>query len=173
MTDWGCHGFGGALFACGLHETGPSKIELRKDSPNGETLTYTFANGVRIHHGGGWGGILSFKGSAGELPNRKDPRRRPKPPNVHIPNYRGGRGFQGDFIHCVRTRQTPFRSIERAHRTASHCHLGNIAYWLDRSLRWDPEKEQILDDAEAATWLQRPMREPWSLSATNLQVPTS
>ena len=168
MTDWGCHGFGGALFACGLQETGAVDITVRRDAPNGEGLTYTFANGIRIHHGGGWGGILSFKGSEGELPFRDDTRRRPTPPNVHIPNYQGGRGFQGDFIHCVRTRDTPFRSIERAHRTASHCHLGNIAYWLDRSLKWDPDKERILGDEEASRWLQRPMREPWSLNAKSL-----
>ncbi|MDA7666017.1 Gfo/Idh/MocA family oxidoreductase [bacterium] len=168
MTDWGCHGFGGALFACGLQETGPTKISLRRDAPNGEGLTYTFENGIRIHHGGGWGGILSFKGTEGELPFRGDTRRRPAPPNVHIPNYQGGRGFQGDFIHCVRTRDTPFRSIERAHRTASHCHLGNIAYWLDRSLQWDPDKERILGDEEASRWLQRSMREPWSLNANTL-----
>jgi predicted dehydrogenase len=165
MTDWGCHGFGGALFACGLQETGAVMITPSKNK-EGESLTYTFANGMRMHHGGGWGGILSFKGAEGELPYRDDPRRRPKPPNVHIPNYKGGRGFQGDFIHCVRTRETPFRSIERAHRTASHCHLGNIAYWLDRPLRWDPDKERILGDPEAERWLQRPMREPWSLNAS-------
>lgn len=162
MTDWGCHGFGGALFACGLHETGPVMIEPPLEE-GAKRLTYTFANGVRFYHGGGWGGILSFKGSEGELPFRDDTRRRPKPPNVHIPNYKGGRGFQGDFIHCVRTRETPFRSIERAHRTATHCHLGNIAYWLGRALQWDPERERIVNDERASRWLQRPMREPWNL----------
>ena len=74
-----------------------------------------------------------------------------------------GRGIFGDFLACVRTRERPFRDIEIAHRTASHCHLGNMAYWLKRPLKWDPEKEKIIGDDEAARWVSRPMREPWSL----------
>ncbi|MCG8448049.1 MAG: Gfo/Idh/MocA family oxidoreductase, partial [Pirellulales bacterium] len=49
-TDWGCHGFGGALFALGLHETGP--VEVTIPGTEHEQLTVKFANGVRIHHKG-------------------------------------------------------------------------------------------------------------------------
>ena len=49
----------------------------------------------------------------------------------------------------MRTREVPFRSIERAHRTATVAHLGNIAYWLKRRLRWDPVKEEFTGDEEA------------------------
>ena len=163
MTDWGCHGFGGALFACQLQDTGPVEI-TPPDGKNVERLTYTFANGVKIYHGGGWGGILSFRGTEGELPHRTDTRLRPTPPNIHIPNYKGHGGINGDFLHCVRTRERPFRDIELAHRTATHAHLGNIAYWLKRPIKWDPEKEEIIGDAEASRWLDRPKREPWTLS---------
>lgn len=162
MTDWGCHGFGGALFCLGLHETGPVEII----PPNGrdiQRLTYVFANGVRIYHGGGWGGILSFRGTQGEIPAR-DSNQKQAPPDIYIPNYKGRGGIFGDFVHCVLTRQIPFRDIERAHRTATHCHLGNIAYWLKRPLKWDPQNEQIIGDPEAARWLDRPKREPWTLS---------
>ena len=58
----------------------------------------------------------------------------------------------------------PFRDIEIGHRTATHSHLGNIAYWLKRPLRWDPIKEEIIGDPEANRWLDRPMREPWTLA---------
>ncbi|MEM7386092.1 MAG: Gfo/Idh/MocA family oxidoreductase, partial [Verrucomicrobiota bacterium] len=163
MTDWGCHGFGGALFACGLHETGAVEI-TPPDGKEVKQLTYRFANGVKIYHGGGWGGILSFRGTEGELPDRKEPRKRVTPPNVHIPNYKGSGGLLGDFLHCVATRERPFRDIERAHRTASHAHLGNIAYWLDRSLQWNPDKEEIINDPEAARWLDRERRDPWFIS---------
>jgi predicted dehydrogenase len=161
MTDWGCHTFGGALFTCNLHRTGPVEI-IPPDGKDIPHLTYVFANGVRMYHGGGWGGQLSFKGTAGEIPvrNTKD---QPPPPDIHIPNYKGRGGIFGDFLHCVRTREFPFRDIEVAHRTATHCHLGNIAYWLKRPLKWDPVKEEILGDPEASRWLDRPMREPWRL----------
>jgi hypothetical protein len=162
MTDWGAHGFGGALFCCELHQTGPVEIL----PPNGKDislLTYRFANGVQIHHGGGWGGLLSFRGTEGELPDRKpDAPERPMP-DITIPNYKGRGGIFGDFLHCVRTRERPFRDIELAHRTVTVCHLGNIAYWLNRPLKWDPVNEQILGDPEASRWLDRPKREPWTL----------
>lgn len=163
MTDWGCHGFGGALFCLQLHETGPVEI-IPPDGKDYPQLTYKFANGVQIHHGGGWGGILSFKGTEGEIPFRDDTGAMPSPPNIYIPNYKGRGGIFGDFVHCVRTRQRPFRDIERAHRTATVAHLGNIAYWLKRPLKWDPVKEEIIGDTEANRWLDRPMREPWSLA---------
>ena len=43
------------------------------------------------------------------------------------------------------------------------CHLGNIAYWLNRPIRWDPVKEGIVGDEEAGRWLDRPKREPWNV----------
>ena len=54
--------------------------------------------------------------------------------------------------------------IEYAHRSITIAHLANIALRLNRSqLRWDPAKEQIPGDAEAAAMLTRPMRGPWRL----------
>ena len=163
MTDWGCHTFGGALFGCNLHRTGPVEI-IPPDGKDVKNLTYVFENGVKIYHGGGWGGILTFKGTEGEIGERGDRSgRKESPPNIHIPNYKGHGGIFGDFLHCVRTREKPFRDIEIAHRTATHSHLGNIAYWLNRPLKWDPVREEIIGDPEASRWLDRTKREPWSL----------
>jgi hypothetical protein len=163
MTDWGCHTFGGALFGCNLHKTGPVEI-IPPDGKDVKNLTYIFENGVKIYHGGGWGGILTFKGTEGEIGERGDRNgKKESPPNIFIPNYKGHGGIFGDFLHCVRTREKPFRDIEIAHRTSTHCHLGNIAYWLNRPLKWDPVKEEIIGDPEASRWLGRTMREPWSL----------
>ena len=164
MTDWGCHAFGGALFALNLHETGPKQV-LPPDNKDIKQLTYVFENGVQLYHGGGWGGILNFKGTEGEIGdigNRKG--KKEAPPNIHIPNYKGHGGIFGDFLHCVRTRERPFRNIEAAHRTATVAHLGNIAYWLGRPLNWDPDKEEIISDPEASRWLDRTRREPWSIT---------
>ena len=162
MTDWGCHGFGGAMFACNLQDTGPVEI-IPPDGKEYPQLTFVFANGVRMYHGGGWGGLHSFRGTAGELPTRGQAKEPPLP-DIHIPNYKGHGGIFGDFLHCVKTRERPFRDIELGHRTASLCHLGNIAYWLNRRLRWDPAKEVIIGDIQAERWLDRPMREPWRIA---------
>jgi predicted dehydrogenase len=69
-----------------------------------------------------------------------------------------------NFLACVKSRARPNADIEEGHRTAVMCHLGNIATRLGRSLRWDPDKEEIIGDAAAAKWLARPYRKPWSLA---------
>jgi uncharacterized protein (TIGR00369 family) len=38
-----------------------------------------------------------------------------------------------------------------------------FAYWLKRSLKWDPVKEEIIGDPEANRWLDRPKRAPWRI----------
>jgi len=166
MTDWGAHNFGGALFTCGLHETGPVEV-IPPDGKDVTLLTYKFANGIVFHHKGGWTGNICFRGSDGEIPERSGGRkpRRKDAPNIFIPNYRGKGGLIGDFLYCVKTRERPFRDIEVAHRTVTVCHLGNIAYRLGRPFKWDPVKEEIVGDAEANRWVDRPKRAPWRLQA--------
>ncbi len=161
MTDWGAHCFGGALFCLQLHETGPSEIipPNGNDIPN---LTFRFANGIQIYHNGGKGDSrLTFRGTDRTI-SQDDAKTMPAP-NIYIPNYKGSGGLIGDFLHCVRTRELPFRNIEAAHRTVTVCHLGNIAYRLNRPLKWDPVKEEIIGDEEAGRMLSRPKRAPWHI----------
>jgi len=63
----------------------------------------------------------------------------------------------------VKTRQPTVCPPETAHRSNSICQLADIAIRLRRKLRWDPEKEQFVNDAEANRMLSRAMREPWHL----------
>jgi hypothetical protein len=156
MTDWGAHRFGAALFAVGLHRTGPVEI-VPPDGKDHKLLTYRFANGMSMYHGGT--NNITYKGTEGELPGRH----RAMVERVDMEGYRGSGGILGDFLDCVRTREQPFRDIEIAHRAVTVCHLGNIAYWLKRSLKWDPDKEEIIGDPEAGRWLDRPKRGPWTL----------
>jgi predicted dehydrogenase len=69
-----------------------------------------------------------------------------------------------NFVECVRSRAKPNADVEEGHRSATMCHLGNIATRLRRSLRWDAEKEICVGDAEATRALSRPYRKPWSLT---------
>lgn len=160
MTDWGAHHYGGALFCMNMQMSAPIEV-IPPDGKEYKLLTYKFANGIVMHDGGAWNGPMSFRGTKGEIPGRKGPRR--APPDINIPNYKGRGGIFGDFLHCVRTRQRPWRDIEIAHHTLIVCHLGNLAYWLKRPQKWDPQTEQIIGDAEAARWLDRPKRAPWTL----------
>jgi predicted dehydrogenase len=77
------------------------------------------------------------------------------------------RGFNDSHIRnwldCIKSRKNPNADIEIGHRSATVCHLGNIARYLGRRLKWDPVKEVFLDDPEANTWLDRERRKPWTL----------
>ena len=74
--------------------------------------------------------------------------------------------YYRSFIDCVISRKEPVAPVETAHRSITICHLGNIAMRLGRkSLKWDPVKEQIVGDDEAAKMLSQPYRAPWKLDA--------
>lgn len=71
---------------------------------------------------------------------------------------------QRDFIKCMKSRGQTIAPPEVAHRSASICHVANICLRLGgRKLRWNPESEQFVDDAEANAMLERVQRAPWSL----------
>jgi len=80
-----------------------------------------------------------------------------------VPAYKGTGGIYGDFIECVKTRARPFRDIEVAINTVTVCHLGIIAYQLQRSLKWDAARQEFSGDEEANRFLDRARREPWQL----------
>ena len=157
MTDWGGHKFGAVIFAMDLQETGPVEV-YPPDGKDHKYLTFVYANGFKLHHMGA--PDITYVGTLGEASRRQ----MGKPPrDVPLMGYKGSGGLQGDFLHCVRTREKPFRDVEFAHRAATVCHLGNIAYWMNRPLKYDPTKEQFVDDPEADRWLDRAKREPWRL----------
>jgi hypothetical protein len=80
-----------------------------------------------------------------------------------VPIYKGEGGIYGDFIHCVKTREKPFRDIEFAVNSVMVSHLGIIAYALQRSLNWDALAQEFPGDEEANRFLDRARREPWQL----------
>jgi len=67
----------------------------------------------------------------------------------------------GNFLDCVRTRKQPICDIETAHRSASAVLLGGIALLLQRKLKWHPQREQFINDAEANRLLSTAFRTPW------------
>jgi len=69
-----------------------------------------------------------------------------------------------NFIDCVRSRQKPSADVGIGHKSTIVPHLGNVSYKVGgRKIRWDADKEQILDDPQAAALLDRQARKPWDL----------
>ncbi|NOX55475.1 MAG: Gfo/Idh/MocA family oxidoreductase [Planctomycetes bacterium] len=71
----------------------------------------------------------------------------------------------GNFFDCIRARKTPISDVVSQHQSVTTCHLANISMRLGRPLRWDPLKEQFIDDQEANGWLSRPRRKGFELEA--------
>ena len=67
----------------------------------------------------------------------------------------------GNFVECVRSRKPTICPAEVGHRSASMCHLGVTSIRLGRKLQYDPRKEEYVNDAEANSYIARPMRKPY------------
>lgn len=68
-----------------------------------------------------------------------------------------------NFVDCVRSRKAPAAEVEIGHRATVIGHLGNIAFQTGRKLHWDPAKEDLPREPEAAKLLSREARKPWNL----------
>ncbi len=66
-----------------------------------------------------------------------------------------------NFLDCVKSRERPIADIEQGHQVTTTCHLANISLRTGRKIRWNAETEEIVGDAEASKWLERPYRKPW------------
>lgn len=68
----------------------------------------------------------------------------------------------GNFIACIRDGKRPNADIEEAHKSTLLCHLGNIAYRVNRVLTTSAENGHIQDDQEAAGLWSREYRPEWT-----------
>ncbi|MEI8037014.1 MAG: Gfo/Idh/MocA family oxidoreductase [Verrucomicrobiota bacterium] len=174
LTDWGAHHFGGATFAVDVRELQPSEV-IYHDEGGKKFLTFKYPNGIELTHNMPGKGNLEVVGAAGSYVHAANPKpgeivkpwvatapgeTRPAKP---VPGYSVKGGIFADFINCVKTREKPFRDIELAVNTAVLCHLGMLAYTVQRSLKWDAAKQQFPGDEEANRFLDNARREPWQL----------
>lgn len=75
-------------------------------------------------------------------------------PTHHMKNY----------FDCIRTREQPISDVFSHHRILTTCHLSNIALRLNKTVNWDPETEQVVGDAQAASLVSRKQREAYCIT---------
>ena len=183
MTNFGAHHLDIAQWGLGMDDSGPGRdrghghLSRRTStgarSPNTCRMTYTYANGVQIILGQQQKDIpdgVTFIGEKGKIHVTRgkitaDPPELLKTEltssDIRLPV---SKDHHANFLDCIKSRKRPICDVEIGHRTATVCHLGNIALRLGRKIQWDPAKEQIIGDADAAAMLTRPYREPWKLA---------
>jgi hypothetical protein len=74
------------------------------------------------------------------------------------------RGHQGDFIDCVKSRGQTLCPVETGHHSSIPGHLTLISMIVGRKIKWDPDKQEIIGDADAAKLMGREYRGPWKLA---------
>jgi predicted dehydrogenase len=66
-----------------------------------------------------------------------------------------------DWLNSIRTRKRPLCEVEDGHRVSIACHLANMSLRLGHTIQWDPDKEQVIGDKQAAAMCVKPYRAPW------------
>ena len=189
MTGWGAHGFDQVQWALGMDHTGPVEVWAKggklkpvtytepesrargdKLCSTGYEVTFRYANGTLLKTKDGEpgaGGVFigdkgkirignnTYSSNPEELSQASpdDFKIRLPVSNNHIQNW----------FDSIKSREKPIADVEIGHRSAILCHLGNIARWVGRPLKWDPDKEIFPGDDEANSYLDRQRRKPYTL----------
>ena len=66
-----------------------------------------------------------------------------------------------DFLAAIKSRSQPVSDLASAQRTATACHLANVAMHVGRVIRWDAAGNDIVGDAAASALLTKSYRAPW------------
>jgi predicted dehydrogenase len=176
---WGVHHVDIAQWGHGTDATGPVEIEGTATFPDDGLadcaiswrVSHRYADGVTMvymdnqQHKQG----VTFQGTEGWVHvSRSGIWAKPAllltsvigPNEIHL---RQSMDHQRDFLDAVKSRANTMCPIDVAVRTDTICHLTDICTRLGRKLRWDPVKEDFVDDPQASRLLSRPMRSPWQL----------
>jgi predicted dehydrogenase len=190
MTGWGAHGLDQVQWALGMDESGPIEVWTEGEKFNPPTYAkpesqargdkicsnpkvfFRYAGDIVMELGKGPMGGATFIGEKGKISIDRskvtsDPpeiAKEPiKPDEIHL--YKSDNHI-GNWLDCIRSRKTTVADVEIGHRSATVCHLGNIARSVGRKLKWDPAKEVFVGDEEANKHLDRARRKPYELPET-------
>ena len=182
QTNFGAHHLDIAQWGLGMDDSGPVSVEGSGvyhpdgwyETPDTTEIKYTYANGVTMtcrqkldtkntdqgtEFIGDKGSLFVYRG--GIVTNPKELLKDVEMPKIISSN--ANISHVNNFFDCVKSRKTPAADISIGHRSATVCHLGNIAIRTKKKITWDPKSETIVGDSEASKWLTKEYRKPWSL----------
>ena len=143
-----------AVPAAGLAATSrPRRAAGGAQEPLGPQDAKTNTIGNIFYGSNGYLGIDGYDAYKTWLTNQAQPGPSGKASGDHWAN----------FIDCVRSRKAEdlHCPIEEGHISTTLVHLANASYRLGRTLKFDPETEQVVNDDEANTMLRGTYREPY------------
>ena len=178
IGEWGAHTFAQAHAGLDCLDTSPVKYEYVNNT-SGDGMVTTFASGVKMilsrgnkyWHGSCGERFVGTEGWAGAAdgyskPDVSNPAMLGEYKKV-ISEYvaRTGRSLDHmrNLLDCVKSRQQTVANPTVMHRSMTTVHAANICMWLHRDLKYDPVKEEFINDDEANSLRSRAIREPWRL----------
>jgi len=177
IGGWGAHPLTDMVWALGDNAADAVPVEYEGtgkfgaglfDAPYDWDIRGKFGNGVDFHFTPG-GDLVTATGDKGRVYiSRGGLRTEPESllqekfgPN-EIRLYES-RNHMGNFLDCVRSRRRTVAPVEVAVMSDTITQLSMIAILTSRKIRWDPEREVILNDPGASQLMTRAMRAPWHL----------
>jgi predicted dehydrogenase len=171
LSDWGAHMFDIVQWALGMDQSGPVSYQAPMEPTASRGLKMHYKNGIEVEHrnfGRGFG--VRFFGSEGtmdisrqyfETSNKElvDVELKSTDERLYV-----SESHETDWITAAKAGTKPICDVETGHRTATICHIANLAYEFRRPLRWDPVKEEFIDDFEANLRRGKQYRKPYKLN---------
>ena len=192
LTDWGAHHVDIACWALGAGDTGPSmvtpleytlpvkykdghptvadqynaatKFKIKVDMPNGVEMIITSEGRNGILFEGTKGRFFVNRGTIDGTPIKRL-KDNPLPDNA-IEDIYGGKvseNHTANFIEGMNSRKQPISDVWTHNRMLEICHLSNIAMRLDRPVKWDATKREIVGDDQANSFLSRESRKGYEI----------
>jgi len=174
IGEWGAHTFAQCQVGIGAGDTSGIEYKYVKNK-TGDGMVVRFANGIKmVLQLGGWRGScgVKYEGTEGWVSAADGYSK----PDVSSPAMMDDfkklvRDYQArtqrpmshvrDLLDCIKSRRQPVANPVVMHRSMTTVHAANICMWLKRDLRYDPVKEEFINDPEANRLRSRAMREPW------------
>jgi predicted dehydrogenase len=178
LTNWGAHHLDIAQWGLGMDESGPVAVEGTAryhkqgwyEVPESQELTYTYANGIRVICNNANRGGTTFEGNKGTIFVTRGRIESTPPEILKVPlgekdvYLTESQNHHANWLDSIRNNRRPIGDVEIGHRSATVCHLGNIALRARQRILWDPAKEVIVGaNAEVTAMVGRTYRAPWRL----------
>lgn len=176
IGEWGAHTFAQAMAGIDMLHTAASEYRY-VNNPTGDGMETFFPNGVKmvLHREGIWHGScgMKFEGPEGWVAVG-DGYSRPEVShpslladfNKVVQDYmaRTQRPMSHvrDFFNCIKSRRLTVANPVVMHKSMSTVHAANICMWLKRDMKFDPVKEEFINDPEANRLRSRAQRAPWN-----------
>ncbi|WP_375583277.1 Gfo/Idh/MocA family oxidoreductase [Cyclobacterium xiamenense] len=168
LGDMGQHYMDPIQYFLGKDDTNPVKVEIDAPQQHPDAvgtwrkITYTYADGCQI--------ILDGEGTT-------------EAPYIEGPNGKLYRGFKSDipnmerklaqfpdpapqvtdFVDAVKNRKKFALNEQNGHRSCTLVNMGLVALRLGRSLEFDPDKQEFINDEGANRLIDQPMRAPYTI----------